>query len=256
MAGFIGDSGKVLRQEVKQLMKEIIARTPPQGGTSRVGQFETIDVGAKRQGELALAKDLRGIFDVIPDGMHAKLIARNPGVREMKIYLSDSTKFVVDRDFFAQNVGQMRAFHKRMRSPSTGRTPRFKAHRSQELGRNKARDRMVVSKSLYEAYRAECWKQIGQQKGGWGEAAKLLGVNLPSWIARHASGKNGFVRPDFENKESPSVTVGNTTPGAVTNCRRIVQYALENRARFMARNLARFIKYGPGKSGDYGYARE
>jgi hypothetical protein len=255
MAAFIGDAGKVVKTEAKALTKQIIALTPPQGGSSRISQFVEIDVGAKRQGELAVAKDLKGIFDVIPDRLHARLIKENPGVREMKVWLSGShTKFVVDRDFLGTNLGQMREFHSRLRSKSTGHPPRFKLHRADGMGRSKSRDKMVVSKSLYEAYRAEVWRYVGQQKGGWGQGAKLLGVAMPSWIARHANGRNGFVVAAL-NGPSASITLGNHTPGAVTNCQRIVQAAMQYRAAFMERNLRRMIKYGPGKTGDYGYGR-
>jgi len=256
LAMHVGDAGKVLKQEAKMLMREIIARTPPQGGTSRVSQFTTIDVNARRQGELAIARDLKSIFEVIPDGLHSKVLRENPsGVREMKVWLSGSkTKFVVDRDYFATSLDQMHRFHQSKRSKATGRTPRNKTHRYQELGRNAARDKMIVSKSMYEAYRGNVWKYVGKQKGGWGVGAQLLGIRLPGWIMRHANGVNGYVLSNLDDKTSPSITIGNRTPGVIHNCERIVNYALLNRARFMERNLRRLIKYGPGKNGNSGYA--
>lgn len=268
LAMHVGDAGKVLKQEAKMLMREIIARTPPQGGTSRVSRYETIDVNARRQGELAIAKDLKSVFEVMSDANYAKWlnIARlkrlqrsKSGARFKFNYImpsgtTDRTKAIVDVELYGETLEQMREHHQSLRSPSTGRTLQKFRNRRDPLGRNKRIEIMYVSQSMYDKYRAQVWKYVGKQKGGWGVGAQLLGIRLPGWIMRHANGVNGYVLSNLDDKTSPSITIGNKTPGVIRNCERIVNYALQNRARFMERNLARLIKYGPGKNGSSGYA--
>ena len=268
LAMHVGDAGKVLKQEAKMLMREIIARTPPQGGTSRVSRYETIDVNARRQGELAIAKDLKSVFEVMSDANYAKWlnIARlkrlqrsKSGARFKFNYImpsgtTDRTKAIVDVELYGETLEQMREHHQSLRSPSTGRTLQKFRNRRDPLGRNKRIEIMYVSRSMYEKYRAQVWKYVGKQKGGWGVGAQLLGIRLPGWIMRHANGVNGYVLSNLDDKTSPSITIGNKTPGVIRNCERIVNYALQNRARFMERNLARLIKYGSGKTGNSGYA--
>lgn len=267
LAMHVGDAGKVLKQEAKMLMREIIARTPPQGGTSRVSKYETIDVNARRQGELAIAKDLKSVFEVMSDSNFAKWlnIAKQKRVQRSKTgaifkfnYVmpsgtTDRNKAIVDVELYGETLEQMREHHHSLRSPSTGRTLQKFRNRRDPLGRNKRVEIMYVSQSNYEKYRAQVWKYVGKQKGGWGVGAQLLGVRLPGWIMRHANGINGYVLSNLDDKTSPSITIGNRTPGVIQNCERIVNYALLNRSRFMERNLRRLIKYGPGKNGNSGY---
>lgn len=270
LAAHVGDAGKVLKQEAKMLMREIIARTPPQGGKSRFGSgaSDVIDVNARRQGELAIAKDLKSVFEVMSDASFAKWLAiakrrrlqrGKTGARfDLKYVMpsgtTDKNKAIVDVELYGETLEQMREHHQSLRSPSTGRTLQKFRNRRDPLGRNKAVRIMYVSQSNYEKYRAQVWKYVGKQKGGWGVGAQLLGVKLPGWIMRHANGVNGYVLSNLDDKTSPSITIGNRTPGVIHNCERIVNYALLNRARFMERNLRRLIKYGPGKNGNSGYA--
>lgn len=259
----IGDSGRVLRVEMKALLREIIMDTPPQGGkTSRVDDSSGIvrqvddEVSARQQGENAVGRDLMSIFSVIPDKVHdiMKREEARTRVQDIVINLSGSRKFVVDKQFFGKSIEQMRAFHHSQRSKATGRTPRIRLHRLDGMGRNKSYRFLTVSQTMFKTYKREVVRQVGKQKGGWAVAANSIGLRVPNWIGRHARAENGYIFDQSADKQFPSITVGNTTAGAATNTGRIVAYAVKNRARIMARNLERMIKYGAGKNGDYGYA--
>lgn len=248
------DTGRVLRVEGRRLINDIVSLTPPTGGQSRVSQFVTIDVNSRKQGELAVAKDLANIFEVLSDSTYAYVRRTNKAQfpRAISVWQNGSNKRVIDIDHLGTSIDEMRAFHRRMRSRATGRTPILRRHREDGLGRWKAYERMVVSKSMLEAYKREVKRDVGKMKGGWAAAASALGVSLPRWISRHASGD---CVANLGRGDSPFIAAVNRTSGVASKTVSVVQWAMRRRANAIRINVARMIKHGAGKSGDYGYAQ-
>ena len=247
------DGGRILRVEGRKLIREIVALTPPSGGKSRVSQFATIDVNARKQGELAVSKDLANIFDVLSDSTHDYVKRTNKAQfpRAISIWQSGSNKRVIDIDHLGTSIDEMRAFHQRLRSKATGRTPILRRHREDGLGRWKSYERMVVSKSMLARYKREVHGQVGKLKGGWAAAAAALDVRLPAWVSRHSSGN---CTAQLGRGDSPFIYATNNQKGSASKTKSIVAWAMRKRASAIRTNVARMIKHGAGKSGDYGYA--
>ena len=262
LAGLGLEFGRILKVESRRLVKTFINFTPPFKGASRVNQFETIDVNAREQGERAVERDIARVIRPIPDSLLQFLLRNNkvsfPQV--FTIWHYGTMKFYKDVEHLGMTVAEVRAFHQKMRSNSSGRTPFFRLTPGMDLreytGRNKPRIMMACPASVYKAYVKEAKSHVGKMKGGWAVAAQRLGVGLPSWIARHANQAQGDFIDQSGNKQTPFVVlvnrsrgIGDKVPG------NIVRQSLEIRAKAIAANVERMIKYGVGQSGDYGYAK-
>lgn len=104
-------------------------------------------------------------------------------------------------------------------------------------GRGKKDRRWAVSKPRLDAYRAKKLAKVGLLASGWVAAAMKFGARLPKWIARHGSAL-GQVRVSV-SREGLSIRISNSVPyvGNVKGLRRQVQWALNNRARQMDKQL-------------------
>ena len=122
------------------------------------------------------------------------------------------------------------AVHKRFRN----RVGRVSADFRSKGGSDR---RWAVSKPRLDAYRAKKLAQVGLLASGWVAAARKLAARLPEWIARHGSAL-GQVRVSA-SREGLSIRISNAVPyvGNVKGLDRQVQWALNNRARQMDKQL-------------------
>lgn len=106
---------------------------------------------------------------------------------------------------------------------------------------NGGRDRRwAVSKPRLDSALKKKLANVGMLASGWVAAARKLGARLPTWITRHGA-KFGSVRIGL-SRVGMSVRVVNSVPfvGNVTGMQRRVQWALNNRARQMDKQLEAF----------------
>jgi hypothetical protein len=247
LAMHVGDAGKVLKQEAKMLIREIVSKTPPK---------------TAQQGRNKLESDLLKVFFPIEaeDFKNAKRDLKNASgfvklwvTRGGFVFYVEQNKFLPDA-----SLDQLRAIHERHRGRKgrvvsvSGRTgnQKFTKRNDKEVYLN----RYVVKGSVFRRYLRERSQKVGTMKSGWGQAANLLSVPLPAYVTRQIKPSHGRVIDDLSDKTSPSVTIINSTPGIAEEMGWVVERALNSRALSMAQNLKRLIKYGPGKNGNSGYA--
>lgn len=98
--------------------------------------------------------------------------------------------------------------------------------------------RFAVSKPRLDDFRKKRVDRVGMLASGWVAAAKKLGTRLPEWITRHGR-RFGGVRV-FLSRTGISVKVWNSIPyiGGIEGMERRVQWALNNRARQINKQLA------------------
>lgn len=243
MAAFIGDAGKVVKFEAAALVKELQRRTPPNDLAS---------------GRRAVEKDLRRIFlplDKRDLATANKMERKNGGV---KLWVtSGGNVFYADAEKMKLQAGASELYTIHDRHREKGRVKglgqgghRFTKRADKEIFANRY---VVNAAAFYELARRKI-ANVGTMKSGWGAAADLLGVRQPNWVKRAQKPRNGSVTAQLSGPNS-FVEISNTTPGVATEMGHVFRGALLSRAASMERNLRRMIKYGPGKSGDYGYGR-
>lgn len=110
--------------------------------------------------------------------------------------------------------------------------------------------RWAVSKPRLDAYKAKKLAQVGLLASGWAAAARKLGARLPVWIMRHGAALGQvLVRV---SREGLSIRISNAVPyvGNVKGLSRQVQWALNNRARQMDKQIENLaIKRAAKKAG-------
>jgi len=268
MAAFIGDAGKVVKFEAAALVRELQRRTPPY---------------TYQQGVKAVASDLKSVF--FPINKRDAASASSGAMRKdgaVKLWVTkNGYVFYADHNKMKLNAGvsELERIHEQHRengrvkglgqgnhffSKRLGYTSsrygtkaeRLSYQKTQEFRESKEvySNRYVVDAAVFFALSARKTANVGTMKSGWGAAADLLGVRQPNWVKRAQKPRNGSVTAQLSGPNS-FVEISNTTPGVATEMGHVFRGALLSRAASMERNLRRMIKYGPGKSGDYGYGR-
>lgn len=250
------DTGRVLRVEGRKLLKEIIKRTPPDDRAQGENAIKQ-DIFGGRKVNLGHGNRITtiGIFYVIGENPRA---TRKKNGDVMLFASNDGSEiFGTESNHYRPNasIQEMAEVHQAARSRATGRVS-IAGSMTRAVGRWRFVDRMTVKRSAANRYFRHVKKSVGKMKGGWGQAAQAVGISLPSWVSRHASTANGFVIDLLGKGDSPSLTVGNTTNGVRKKTMSAVSRALHNRVVSIRQNVARMIKHGAGKSGDYGYAKD
>jgi len=211
-------------------------------------------VGAREQGKRAVAGDLRRTFDFAQDSYmdFVDRLDKTPGPEVMVTYMSRSkTKKIVDWKHTGRTIAEVRAFHLMLRSKATGRTPRMKVRDGQNIGVWKVERKMVVRESLFLRYLKEVQAHVGNMKAGWTAAAQMFGAKLPAYVTGKFNGNGYAISALTANK--PSITISNSTKGIDRQMANAAKSAVRIRGEQLAKNIARMIKFGPGKREHYGY---
>ncbi len=243
-------TGRVLKVEAKALLREIIKRTPPDDRAQGENAIKQDIFGGRKVnvGGGNLVKTI-GIFFIIGENANAA-----QGKDGAAYFPRRGGGYAVEHNYWKPNatVQEMADVHNAARSRATGRVS-IAGSMTKKVGRWRFVDRMTVKRSAANRYFRHIKQHVGKLKGGWAVAANALGINLPSWITRHANANQGFVLDDLGNGPSPSITIGNTSKGARSKTESAVKRALYNRAVKIKINVKRMLKHGSGASGDYGY---
>lgn len=250
LQGFGLSTGRILKVESRRLLESVMKQTHPQ---------------YKAQGEAAIQKDLGKVFYAVDDKTAANAEPmKGSAAGFTKLWVtpgSDRNKVVCVRTpNFKPNasVQTMEAIHKATRSPKDGRVHGTGAEAKRIVkGRLNMINRVVVRESAWEAYRKHVSAHVGKLKSGFLRALRAVGGSAgKAWVSRHAHGNQGptgFVTMNLQG-EKPFIAIGNTAAGAEPRLGGIVQRALAGRVKAITTNIKRMVKFGPGKSGDYGYA--
>lgn len=241
----IGDSGRVLRVEGRKLLEFIQGATPPRN---------------YQQGKTRVQADLRKVFFPLDteDARSTKRSLKKSDGTMVELYFTKAGQcFSAKREdvkLKASNA-EMAQIHQSLRGPRgrvSGRGNRIE--KDPRNAKNNIINRTIVSRMNFRRYQSEILKHVGKMRGGWGPGMMALGGKVPGWVSKNSASENGRVINGLSSKNA-YIIVSNTTPGVATEMGEALRRAIASRARAIAKNLLRMAKHGPGKSGDYGYAK-
>ena len=228
MARYKTDTAKLLRQQAKLAVLDMVKFTPP---FSDATLNEKGHAGARRVGLEAVARDVQRVFKPLDT------------IRALDDPPRGIAKAIKKKDWkavepFVQNVLENKAarifqeadpaMHQRFRNRRGGITAKKLSFFVANTGSIK---RLIKKKQDH----------VGKAKDGWSKAASALGLNLPNWITKH--GSPGSVKDKSDAKLFQHIDVANLVPyiQAAGADLRIVSRALQNRARNMAKELEHLI---------------
>ncbi len=236
------DTGRVLRVESRRILESIIKQSPPPD---------------RSIGEAAVKTDLRRVFVPIEASILRKARKNSQGGFEILWATASGQLFSVRPEHLKAQAGQsdmaaIHAQHRKENGKVSGLGPRVKKHG----GNLNVFNRYAVPRAVFNRYQRERVKHVGKLRAGFAHAAQQVGASLPHWVRRNMTPDTGYVRDNLTAGDSPSIVAGNTAPGSASRLAGIVKRAVNARVKAIAANVARMIKHGSGKSGDYGYASE
>lgn len=177
---------KVVGKEVRQLVHnagrlcavELAKNTAPKGA----------GVGAKKQGEKKITKNIRSIFSIVSPKWWKEVINMGNDGREILRHEKTGIIWARDTQETIASLDAARSFHKSKRNPD---------------GTTKAQrilDRGIIKKSVYQAYLRETLRKVGLVKAGWGLAAAACQADnrqplrgIPAWVKRNMPRAKGSV---------------------------------------------------------------
>lgn len=239
------ESSAVLRQQAKLFVRDIVRVTPPATPSSSGS-------AARKLAENLIRSELLRIFkpsseDTISqfrDFYNSDSSESQYGFAGAKTIGTVKTKILT--------LAEMPAWHK-SRKLSNGRVMKINrnvttGHRKRDL---KGLDTGIVSEGDFKKYLAEVYKRIGWLASGWNATALRLGVALPAWIARHGTSNGSVVEVSGGSlgriTMSNNVKYGSSVKGFV----RRVQWALNNRALQMNKQLESFAMRKAAKAAGF-----
>lgn len=242
--------GRVLKVETRRLLKDIVRLTHPDN---------------KAQGETAASRDLRRIFMPLDPGQMrlANRLKKRGGlvvaaVDYVPLWTQNGKVFGTPRENFKPDMSEqeMHTIHqsKRVKGKVRGQGYAKLAVISKRLTVFR---RIVVKRSPFKRYERQVLSHVGKARAGFAQGLQKLGENVPAWISRNIGPGVGYAIADIaDGNAKPSITISNQAPGIVEKMGDTVRWAVNARAMAIEKNLARMMKHGAGKSGDYGYATE
>lgn len=236
------DTGRVLRVESRRILESIIRQAPPSDQALGKGAVKT---------------DLRRVFMPVEGSIIRKARKTSQGGFQILWATSTGQVFASRPEHFKPDAGpsELAALHQQHRG-ANGRVSGMGARVKKQGNQLNVFNRYVVPRAAFNRYQREKLANVGKLRAGFGHAAQQVGAMLPSWVRRNLTPDTGYVHDNLKTGDSPSLTAGNTAPGSSTRLRSIVNRAVNARVKAIATNVARMIKHGAGKSGDYGYAKD
>lgn len=236
------DTGRVLRVESRRILESIIKQSPPP---------------EQSLGRGAVKSDLRKLFVPVEGGILRKARKTSQGGFQILWATDNGQLFAVRKEHFKPEIsaGEMAALHRQQRG-ANGRVAGMGPRVNKQGDKLNVFNRYAVPRAAFNRYQREKLAHVGKLRSGFGHAAQQVGAMLPAWVRQNLTPDTGYVHDNLRSGESPSIVAGNTAPGSATRLAGIVKRAVNVRVKAIASNVARMIKHGSGKSGDYGYASE
>lgn len=244
--------GRVLKVETRRLLKDILRLTHPDN---------------KAQGETALKSDLRKLFMPLDPGAMAlskrlikqgKKSGKVSAVDYVPLWTKGNKVYGTMRENFKPDMGEqeMGSVHesKRIKGVISGMGH---AKISVITGKLTLFNRIIVKRSNFKRYERSKLTHVGKMRAGFAQGLKALGESVPSWVSRNIGPAVGYTIANInDGNAKPGIIISNQSPGAAEKMGKTVQWAVNARSMAIAKNIARMVKHGQGKSGDYGYATE
>lgn len=241
--------GQVFREETKLLIKSLWDNTPPATNAQGRGAIaKDLFGGRKVRRSNGGFEDSVGIFQRI--GNSTQVPPRNGATQTIGVRLGwEGSKTIrIMRKFWRPNAsrGEMEAFHKRNRSPHTGRTSLVSRS---TIGRWKVQDQMWVKDSVANSYLRWMQSRVGWTKAGFASLMNDVGGAVPNWINRHRS-QAGYSRVNLDRPNAYVFGIGYNIK--IPGYQRMVDNAVKFREKMTAIKLQRVLD---GKATNLGFVR-
>lgn len=222
-----GGAAAVLKQQARLLTGDLLKYTPPFDPKSPVSasfnsQRKAGEAAVKRDVERG-QKDIRSL-DMIANGdKRIKALVRKRNLAALETILRRSG-FRNAQVFSEATLAR----HNSMRT-------RYGVIRSH-------RQNFVMNGRSIKTVERTKLKGVGKAKAGWKPAAARFGPKIPAWISRHG-GEGSYTDRSLDNLR-PYIEVVNSVPHLQSSAQRlrIVQRAVDNRARNMRKELENLIQ--------------
>lgn len=223
--------GAVLRQQARLLTSDLVKFTPPFDPKSPIASSLQ---SQRKVGEGAVSRDVN---------------RAQKDIRELKMFQPGTnknfekllrTRNIPGLTLVLQRSGITNA---KVFSEATMARHNYERNRRGIVPVRRDRNNYVLDrKATLNQIRREKMAQVGKAKAGWKPAANKFGPRLPNWIRRHYG--NGSVTDNSKANLRPYIQVTNNVPyiQSYAQVNRIVQRALDNRARNMRVNIQKLTE--------------
>lgn len=227
-------SADFLRQQGRLMLDDMVRMTPPfRGGKGVTKQAFNVQ---RKVGEGAVRRDVGRVFLAAEDMAWIRN-STDPKVQRWGKYFRKYAR--EGRLGAAEKILRLAGFPNKIATVARPYEHKRLRGRGGRVGKNTNRI-IVLSRKSVRDYTSEIVSHVGKSKAGWKHAASELKLLLPSWITRHnTSGSGGKIE---ETPTQTSLDLGNLVRWASDFADiRIVQAALDGRAKAMLKNLERII---------------
>lgn len=239
LRGYRKDAAKLLRREVKLMVKEVSKFTPPFSSATSQESF----AAQRKVGENATARDITKVFRPLapknPErfGNHYKplRIFQNPD-KNMQALLKSRKPQAIEN--FLSKIGIKAQVFKKV-NPHMHENMRDRRGR---VNRKKYLANYILQESSWNGYVRKKLKQVGSAKSGWAAAARGAGVSLSNWITRH-KGQGEWKDETGNHRMFQRIIFGNKVPWiqATGAALRIMERAFRNRGRNIRREMEELL---------------
>ena len=227
-------SADFLRQQGRLLLDDMVRMTPPFRGGG--GVTKQAFNQQRKVGESAVRGDIGRVF-VPAEDLGFFRASSDAKVQSWGKYLRKYAR--EGRLSAAQKILDLAKLPNKL---VTVARPYLHKRERDNRGRVNRRNRrtIVLNKKSVQDYTREIVSHVGRAKAGWKHAASELKLFLPNWIRRHSTpGTGGQIK---ETQAETILDLGNLVQWASDFADlRIVQSALDGRAKAMVKNLERIL---------------
>lgn len=209
------DSTQLLKEEMRLLLRDIERLTPPK---------------TLAQGRKAIAGDLSRVAAPLDSskirfGPLSRAVAKKDQEAIKSITENMKRGFFKGRRFLA-TVGELKDAHLAARN-SRGRV------------RNDQRNMALVG--VWKKYTKEVQDRVAYTRAGWLAAAYGVGLQMSSWVTRHA----GYAKGSYKQPTPQTLSISGTNRSSkIPDYQRVVEMAMRNRQYSLGKELKRLMDGG------------
>lgn len=231
------DGVRVVKNEAGLFVDDVVKRTPTFGK----GQ------AAKKQGERVIGKEMGFIIQGRDPG-YLRFVADTFGKSQVRQSLrrKDGKEYVIDMDHITFSKQEVKDFHRRQRSRTTGKVARAHSRQnSRDIGRHTNREQMFTTNKIKADVIKEKQARVGLAKAGWNASMLALKRTVPKWVKRHGLSHGSYV----ENGKTGNkfvLSMNNRLVYIPSYKNRIVDVSMKRRVSAMKSALRRVVDKGAG----------
>lgn len=225
------DSVELLKEEMRLLLRDIVAFTPP----TKSPKGDEVKMTARQRGNTAIENDMIRLAAPM-DWRQIEMPALAKAVHGRKI---DAINAILKNIRGAwkgrkvlQNVSEIQSSHLANRT---------------RYGRIRGNKRQLAFANDWAKYTRTLKKRVGYTRAGWWQPAQALGLKLSAWVTRHKGyAPSGYYAPSPNNLAIVSINKSVKIPDYEN---RHVVPAMRRRARSLEKEVARLLSGGKSRRG-------